>query len=139
MELTTEQIEFIRQDIREKGMTMSDLSESLLDHICCSIENDSCNDFHEAYSRAMNAFGSGGLKEIQQDTIFLLIIKKQVTMKKTMYFFGYIAAFSITTGLLFKIQHWPGASIMLVLGIVLLNFAFLPMYFYDRYKRAISQ
>ncbi|QMU31598.1 hypothetical protein HUW48_17240 [Adhaeribacter radiodurans] len=59
-------------------------------------------------------------------------------MKKMMYVFGYIAASLVTTGLLFKLNHWPGATILLVLGIALLNLGFLPLYFYERYKMATS-
>lgn len=137
MELTPEQIAFIRQDIGKKGITMPDLVDSLVDHICCAIEQNDYNNFNEAYSQALAAFGENSLRNIQRETLFLLILKKKVTMKKTMYVLGYIAAFLSTMGLLFKLQHWPGAGIMLTLGIVLLNFGFFPMYFYDRYKRAI--
>lgn len=138
MELTPEQIAFIRQDIGEKGITMPDLVDSLVDHICCAIEQNDNNNFNEAYSQALAAFGEDSLRSIQQETLLLLILKKKITMKKMMYVLGYIAAFLSTMGLLFKLQHWPGAGIMLTLGIVLLNFGFFPMYFYDRYKRAIK-
>jgi hypothetical protein len=138
MELTSEQVAWISEDIRKKGMTMNGLADSLIDHICCSIENDPCSCFHEAYSRALAAFGSGGLEKIQEEFILLLILKKEVTMKKTMYVLGYTAAFLITTGLLFKLQQWPGAAVMLTTGIVSFNVGFLPMFFYDKYKRAVS-
>ena len=138
MELTTEQILFIRQDIQNKGVTLNDLAESFVEHISCAIESDSETDFNKAYTNALNAFGETGLKKIQQETILLLILKKEITMKKTMYVLGYVAVFLSTTGLLFKLQHWPGAAVMLILGVALLNFGFLPMYFHDRYKRATN-
>jgi len=137
MELTLAQIEFIQQDIHTKGISFDDLSDSLLDHICCIIEQDPTTDFDTAYNKSLLAFGENGLKNIQDQTIFLLILKRKIIMKKTMYLIGYIALFLSTTGLLFKLQHWPGAAIILTLGIALLNFGFLPMYFYDRYKKAI--
>ena len=124
MELTTEQIEFIQKDIEQKGIAMNDLAESLLDHICCSIENSTDRDFNHAYENALKAFGQNGLQKIQDETIFLLILKREITMQKSMYILGYIAAFLATTGLLFKLMHWPGANIMLVLGIALLNLGF---------------
>ena len=137
MELTSEQISFIRQDIIDRGLTMDDLADSLVDHICCSIENDNSDDFQIAYKKAIGIFGNDGMKKIQHDTILILTLKKEMTMKKTMYFIGYVATLFISTGLLFKIQQWPGAAIVLTLGIVLLNFAFLPMYFYRKYKQAV--
>jgi hypothetical protein len=52
--------------------------------------------------------------------------------------FGFLAFFFIMTGLLFKLMHWPGANVSLVLGVMLLNVGFLPMFFYDRYKRSLA-
>lgn len=58
-------------------------------------------------------------------------------MKATMNLFGFLALFCTFTGLLFKMMHWPGAGVSLVVGVLLLNVGFLPMFFYDRYKRSI--
>ena len=137
MELTSEQISFIRQDILKRGLTMDDVADSLVDHICCIIENDDSDDFEIAYKKAIGIFGNDGIRQIQHDIILILTFKKEMTMKKTMYLIGYVAALFISTGLLFKIQQWPGAAIVLTLGIVLLNFTFLPMYFYRKYKQVV--
>ncbi|MFZ6053053.1 GldL-related protein [Halocola ammonii] len=138
MELTENQIERIYSDIHKKGVTMNELADSLVDHICCAIEREKEMSFEEAYQQALAAFGDDGLQRTQRETILFINQKKEIIMKKTMFILGYIAVSLITTGLLFKLQHWPGASIMLVFGIGLLNFGFLPMYFYGRYKQAIS-
>jgi len=138
MELTTDQIAFIAQDIQERGITMDELTEDLVDHICCVIENGSNADFHSAYHEALETFGKNGFRKIQNETNVLLTLKREIIMKKTMYSLGYIAACLSTTGLLFKLQHWPGAAIMLTVGIVLLNFGFLPIYFYSWYKRTTN-
>lgn len=138
MDLTAEQISFIRGDIISKGIVMDDLADNLLDHICCAVENDPEVDFQKAYRNVLAKFGIDGLQKIQDETIYLLTLKNQITMKKTMYILGYIALFLSTTGLLFIVQDWPGSSIILTLGIVLLNFGFLPMYFMDRYKKAVN-
>lgn len=138
MELSEDQIAFIQRDIADRGIQMDELAESLLDHICCVIECDTGSNFNEAYARALAGFGEQGLGRVQQETLLLLTLKRQLAMKRTMYLIGYIAAFLSTTGLLFKIQHWPGAAVMLTLGIALLNFGFLPMYFYNRYKKAAA-
>lgn len=60
-------------------------------------------------------------------------------MKATMYSLGFISVFLITTGMTFKIMHWPGANISLVAGVFLLNVGYLPLYFIDRYKRSIQE
>ena len=55
-------------------------------------------------------------------------------MKRTVYFLGFISLFVLSTGLMFKMMHWPGANIIAALGFLLLNFGYLPTYFYSKYK-----
>ncbi|MBC7426729.1 MAG: hypothetical protein H7321_09360 [Bacteroidia bacterium] len=59
-------------------------------------------------------------------------------MKKAIYVVGFIATFMTTTGLLFQFLHWKGAAFILIMAVVLINFGFLPMFFYHRYKRSES-
>lgn len=139
MELTAGQINFIRKDIRQRGLNFDELADSLLDHICCAMENGPETGFEDAYQRALAGFGEDGLREVEQQTILLITLQKETIMKKTMYVLAYIAVILSTTGLLFKLQHWPGAAVMLTLGIALLNFGFLPLYFYGRYRQATGQ
>lgn len=137
MELNEDQIAFIRNDIRLRGIVISDIEESLVDHICCILEESEDMDFHEAYRKSIEAFGMNGIEWVQKESI-KQINNRTIIMKKTMYAFGYLATILITTGLLFKIQHWPGASILLVLGIALLNFGFLPILFFSRFRSAVD-
>lgn len=57
-------------------------------------------------------------------------------MKRTVYLLGFVTCFLLSMGVLFKIMHWPLASILLVLGFASLNFGLLPVYFYQKYKAA---
>ena len=138
MKLNDDQIHYIHSDIEQRGITVPTISASLLDHLCCAVEADEVRDFHSAYENALAAFGDDGLLEVQEEVISIINHKKLISMKKTMYVLGFIAAFLSTTGLLFKLMHWPGASIMLILGVALLNVGFFPLYFYDRYKTATN-
>jgi hypothetical protein len=56
LSLTEEQITFIENDIKVRGITSPDLSIDLLDHICCLIENelDEYRNFETVY--LTNAF-----------------------------------------------------------------------------------
>lgn len=45
-------------------------------------------------------------------------------MKKLTLIFGYLSALLMLAGIIFKIQHWPGAGIALVLGCVLFPTAY---------------
>jgi hypothetical protein len=59
-------------------------------------------------------------------------------MKRAIYLIGFLATFTLSTGFIFKLMHWPGASVMMLTGFILLDIGFLPMYFYDKYKAAKS-
>jgi ABC-type multidrug transport system fused ATPase/permease subunit len=47
---------------------------------------------------------------------------------------GVSAATLISLGSIFKLLSFPGANIMYTLGILILNFVFLPLFFYHVYK-----
>lgn len=138
MELTEKQIEMIRYDLTQRGITLKDLSDSLVDHICCALEEEQESDFDTAWPQVIACFGPESFQEIELLTIYQLTLKNLNAMKKLMYLFLYFAVILFTTGLLFKLQHWPFASIMLILSVLLFNFGFLPIFFYGKYKAAIS-
>ena len=127
--LRDEQIEFIREDIRLRGIEMKALADDILDHICCAIENKMQDNqsFDEAYLSTISAFGPKGLKEVQEETNFLLTFKNYYAMKTTMNVFGFISAFLLLSGSLFKTMHWPGGGVALVFGVFFFAFVFLPL------------
>lgn len=47
---------------------------------------------------------------------------------------GLIAIFQIAIGFIFKNFYFPGANVLYGLGTILLNFIFLPLFFYHTYK-----
>lgn len=55
-------------------------------------------------------------------------------MKKIQYIFGIVSVWMVLLGTNFKIQHWPGAGIMITLGIALLLFLFLPAALINNYR-----
>lgn len=138
MELTDTQVALVQSDLAKYGVTMDDLSNSLLDHICCAIEGIDGVSFEEAYAQVLEQFGENGIHDVQVET-FQLIYKTENAMKKTMYILGYLATAFAVFGCLFKIMHWPFAGPAILLSALLLNFGFLPMFFYDKYKRSISR
>lgn len=52
--------------------------------------------------------------------------------------FGTIAAVIAGLSGLFKLMHWPGADILLMLGAIIFAFGFLPFLFLTMYKKNIS-
>lgn len=134
--LTEEQIAFIENDIKIRGITSPDLSIDLLDHICCLIENelDEYRNFDTVYLNVLTRFGEKGLKEIQLETNRLLTFKHYYIMNSTMKISGYVSSLLILSGAIFKFNHWPGASIMMVTGVFFLTVLCLPLLFILKFK-----
>jgi len=55
-------------------------------------------------------------------------------MKQKTYIFGVVTAIIIFTGTVFKLNHWPGAGYLLIIGIALLVLGFLPLALINHYK-----
>ncbi len=129
--ISDKQIDYILSDIRARGVEMESLQQNLLDHICCIIERNlgDKGDFESFYQSAIKTFYKDALWEIEEETITLLTFKNYYTMKKIMIVSGAFAAVAMTFGILFKFMHWPGAGVLLVLGITSASFVFLPLLF----------
>lgn len=129
--ITDAQIDFILGDIRARGVEMEDLQFNLLDHICCIIEQNlgENEDFGSFYEKTISTFYKDYLWEIEEETLNLLIFKNYYTMKKIMIVSGVFSAASMSLGILCKFMHWPGAVILIILGILCCSFVFLPLLF----------
>jgi hypothetical protein len=57
-------------------------------------------------------------------------------MKQKIYFIGLIAAMIMSTGAIFKVNHWPAAGIMMVAGTLILVLIFLPAALINHYKKS---
>lgn len=55
-------------------------------------------------------------------------------MKQKIYFLGLVAVMIMSTGALFKINHWPAAGIMMTAGTVILVLLFLPAALINHYR-----
>lgn len=134
--LTEQQIAFIENDIKVRGISSPDLSIDLLDHICCLIEDklDEYRTFETVYQETILLFGEKGLTEIQDETNRLLTFKHHHIMNKTMKISGYISSLMILFGAYLKFQNWPGASFLLQVGVFFLTVLFLPLLFILKFK-----
>lgn len=129
--LSDKQIDFILDDIKTRGVEMESLQLSILDHVCCIIEEhlEENGDFENFYKKTIASFYKDDLWEIEEETINLLIYKNYYTMKKTMIISGIFSAVSLSTGIIFKFMYWPGAAAFIVLGILAASLIFLPLMF----------
>jgi len=139
-ELTNKHLEFITADVSRSDVSYSHLKYDLIDHICCDLENEMSHGlpFEKAYETVKKKIGIHGLKQIQEDTLSL-IDKKYRIMKNTMKIFGVVAPILMAFGALFKIEHWPGAGVLLTIGFFLLCFVFLPSAVYVSYREVSNR
>lgn len=126
-DLSLQNIDQISNDISREEISFSHLLEDLIDHVCCDVENEmqKGRNFNEAYKMVKEKMGPRRVKEIQEETLYLVDTKYR-NMKNTMKISGVAGTIMYGCAALFKIQHWPGASIMMSLGAILLALVFLP-------------
>jgi hypothetical protein len=134
--ISEQQIDFILNDISARGVEMESLQQNLLDHICCIIEQEleENGDFERFYHETVRTFYKDALWEIEEETLQLLTFKNYYTMKKIMIVSGTFSAAVMSLGIFFKFMHWPGASILIILGIAVSSLVFLPLLFTLRAK-----
>ena len=126
-ELSFRDIDQISNDIRKQEITFSHLADELIDHLCCDVEYQMKNgmSFPEAYRFVKEKMGSRRLKEIQEETLYVVDTKYR-QMKNTMKISAIAGTIMLGFAALFKIMHWPGAGIMMILGAFTLAFVFMP-------------
>ncbi|HEC44157.1 MAG TPA: hypothetical protein ENI20_15140 [Bacteroides sp.] len=128
-ELNEVEIDKISGDIDQQGLTYTLLKNELLDHICCNIEEEMENGLHfnEAYRKVKQEMGSRRIRQIQDETLYL-INKKYRKMKKTMYGLGIAIPILLGVGLVLKLQHLPGAGLIISVGFLAMAVLFMPIF-----------
>lgn len=136
VKVTNEQVDYILNDIAAHGIVIEDLQYNLLDHMCCIIENEMPTDadFYKFYERILPRFFSDELREIQVETDKLLTFKDYYAMKNTLKISGIISSVLTLLGATFKAMHWPGAGVMIVLGVAIFSLLFLPLMIMLKFK-----
>lgn len=121
-------VEVINDIILDFGVSYRSLREDLVDHVCCLVETkmESGQNFEQALLSSFDQFEQKEFGSLQETTLYLLTLKDR-KMKKTTGIIGIITSVLVIAGTLFKVNHMPGASIMLVLGVVGVALAVLPM------------
>jgi len=138
-ELNEQQVALISAYIKQYGIAQNELHDDLLDHVCTSIENqmDEGKSFEAAFEQTIKLFGPGGLKQVQQQT-FELLTEMNENMKKVAFSFGLTSTILLLAGTIFKLMHWPGAAVLIVLGAGSLAFVYLPLLLWHKLKESPS-
>lgn len=135
MILTDEHIEYIATNLKFYGITDTTLKEDLTDHICTHIECYNGNDFEKAYQEAIqNLGGYATLQNMQKDVNEKKLIRTILARKRAFYMFSTFNIMLLALGMLYKLNQWPYASILLASGFCLLIFGTIPFAFYNKYQ-----
>ena len=138
MTITAQHIEFIERNLKLYGVKSKDLREDLLDHICTYIETNASDDFDTLYQEALQKFGGySSFQNLQLETNLQKFAQQAIRIKRMLHLISTLAVLLILTGLLFKMMHWPYATILLFSGCVVFILIVIPTFFYDRYKSSI--
>jgi hypothetical protein len=131
MSLNKEQIIFIHTEVRKAALTLSELHDEIVDHVCCEVESamKEGKTFEEAYVKIQTGITIHSIKEIEKDTKMLLN-KNFIIMDTTMKISGNISLAAISTGTLMKIFSVAGANTILISGFVLLCLFFIPAFIF---------
>ncbi len=132
--LDRKHIQIIEADVESARITINNLEQELIDHICCEVESlmSAGKTFDEAYAIIREQTGINVLQKIQENTLYL-IDKNYAIMKTAMKITGNISLAFIAIGTTMKIFHWPGAAPVLMIGFFMLCFIFFPSAIYLNY------
>jgi hypothetical protein len=86
--ISDQQIDFILSDLHSKGIKIEGLQSNLLDHICILIEQnlEQDDDFEQYYSTTLKTFYHKELREIEEETLFLLRFKNHLVLSRNQFF-----------------------------------------------------
>ncbi|HEV3325595.1 MAG TPA: hypothetical protein VG052_08310 [Puia sp.] len=86
--LSEQQIDFILGDISARGVRLESLQHDLLDHICVIIEQklEKAEGFEQCYESTIQSFYRQELREIEDETIFLLACRNRLTLSRSQFF-----------------------------------------------------
>ncbi len=116
-ELSDIEYELVVQTI-ESAIQDQQLQLELIDHCCCSIEElmNGGHTFNNALNCALSLLSPDGIHEIEVELNQLLTPQIPTHMKITLYFSGFLAAFFLLIGFLFRFMQWPFADRLLFVG-----------------------
>lgn len=134
--IKNEHIDFILNDISNRGVIITDLKENILDHVCCIIEKEMPPDadFHAFYEEVIPRFFNNDLKEIQKETDYLLSSKHIDVLTTVLKISGLVSVAVLMLGMYYKLNHLQGTGILLLIGVVLFSLVFLPVLILLKFK-----
>jgi len=141
MKISEDQEEQIKERVMQHAFQLEGLADDLIDHIYCYLYEHGTEkrDFSCQLDEAIHLLAPEGLETIEDETFYLLNFKKMILMKRFIYGIGLIGAMLFSSGVIFKIFHWPGANVLLGSGVIVGLLLYLPLWAIDRNKYKMVQ
>lgn len=129
MNLSPKQEKEIEEALGQSRFGVLGLREEVLDHLCCEVELalDRGEDFKIALRHGLQEVAPDGIQELERKTIVLINAKSIHTMRKLIYILGFLAAMILAVGITFKLMHWPGAGVLIMIGFTGTFLGFIPV------------
>ena len=88
-QLDDQQVDFIDSDLRQRGIRTESLRLNLLDHICILVEENlgEEDDFHRCYAAVIRSFYKNELRELEEETHLLMVMRKGHLLLNRVQFF----------------------------------------------------
>jgi hypothetical protein len=68
---------------------------------------------------------------------FRRVLSKNISTRLA-FIFGFLGVALFLISVVFKISHWPGAKVVLLLSLVIVNLAYFPFLFFKMYKKSLT-
>ena len=94
---------------------------------------------HWPGANVMVVLGAAFLALVYLPLILTHKLKESPKDEALLHILGFIGLAFTTVGVLFKVMHWPGASVTLIGGMGILAFGYVPVYFYKRYQTSVNK
>jgi hypothetical protein len=129
MRLDERHVELVRQEVERSHITSPLLKDDLIDHLCCSIEEELArgNEFSKSLQGAIDDLAPRGLYKIQIQTNVLLD-SKYTNMKKLTFLFGLLSTMTMSLGWTLRILRYGElANAIFAFGMLAFVALFLPL------------
>ena len=135
MIITDKEIAYIETNLEFYGIRDTALREDLIDHICSCAEQSDEKDFDKVYKESVAKFGGyHAIQLLQQQLDDSSVIKAILSRKRHFYMLSSGNFMILALGLLFKLNQWPYANIIVATASFMLIFLTIPFWFYERFK-----
>lgn len=130
MRLTGQQLTTIEEKLKSKQITNQSIYEEAFDHLC-SVSEEKFQppaDFNAFIQSEISHLAPQGFPLLELQINYVSQSKSLIIMKKFMYILGLLATITFVSGILFKLMHWPGANMLLLVGQMVLFLVCVPFF-----------